>query len=488
MQQLSPMDAAFLYLENESTHAHGTLVWIYDASDCTSGAINRKALLDHMASRLNVSPIFTRKIHRLPLDFDYPYWVDDEGFELLYHVRERVMPENGNWEDFCNLVAEVHSQPLNHDHPLWEMTLVPELQNIPGLPKRCFAILGKFHHVAIDGATGMEIITRIHDCPDNPEPSLSHPAPRSARKPGLREGLFRAAVRNVAALDKSLELMGVKPRPASEEAEDAPPVVETVIEETYEDPAGIPQTIFNKSVGNESAWDSRSFDLTEIKKMRLAVPGATVNDVLLTVCGGGLRSYLASINELPESSMKAGCPVNIRTAEEASRGGNKISAIIISMHTNIEDPLKRLAAITQSSAAAKHRASQRGSRKVLDLVSIVPAQAQALLGHAVGAATKQINRAFQFNCSVSNLPGPQQELHMLGGRLHTISAAMPVMNGFGLFVGLTTCAGKLSISMSSSAKILPTPSQLGDAMDESYQALRLASIKGAKAKRPRKQN
>jgi len=488
MQQLSPMDAAFLYLENESTHAHGTFVWIYDASECNRATISRKALMDHMASRLSVSPIFTRKVHRLPLDFDYPYWIDDEGFELLYHVRENHMPADGTWEDFCKLVAGIHSQPLDEDHPLWEMTLIPELNNIPGLPTRCFAILGKFHHVAIDGATGMDIIARIHDRPDSPDQEAGESSIRAARKPGLREGLFRAAVRNVAALDKSLELIGAKPRPVAEENDAPPTPVAAPPADMPVEPPGIPQTLFNRGVGNESAWDSRSFELADIKAMRTAVPGATVNDVLLTICGGGLRNYLLAMDELPEAPMKAGCPVNIRTAEETGTGGNKISAIIINMHTDVEDPVERLAAITRSSAAAKYRAGQRGSRKVLDLVSIVPAQAQALLGHAVGAAARKINRAFQFNCSVSNLPGPQQDLQMLGGRLQTIGAAMPVMNGFGLFIGLTTCAGRLSISMSSSTNILPEPSALGDAMEQSYRELRKATrTRPTKRKRSRKQ-
>jgi diacylglycerol O-acyltransferase / wax synthase len=487
MQQLSPMDAAFLYLENESTHAHGTFVWIYDASDCGSAAVSRKALMKHMASKLSVSPIFTRKVHRLPLDFDYPYWIEDESFELLYHVREKAMPLGGSWSDFCALVSGVHSQPLNQNHPLWEMTLVPQLKNIPGLPPMCFAILGKFHHVAIDGATGMDIIARIHDCPDSIERETAQPVPRVARKPSLRDGLYRAAVRNVAALDKTLELLGAKARPSSEEDDNRPPANDDPTVDLPEEPPGIPQTVFNQGIGSASAWDSRSFDLAEIKSMRKAVTGATVNDVLLAICGGGLRNYLDAAGELPEVPMKAGCPVNIRTEQESGTGGNKISAMIVNMHTHIEDPLERLTAISRSSAAAKYRASQRGSRKVLDLVSIVPAQAQALLGHAVGAATRKVNRAFQFNCSVSNLPGPQQELHIMGGRLQTIGAAMPVMNGFGLFVGLTTCAGKLSISMSSSSNILPDPSLLGDAMEQAYRELHLATRpRASKRKRPRK--
>ena len=482
MQQLSPMDAAFLYLENDSTHAHGTFVWIYDAGDSEPAAISRRALLDHMRSRLSVSPVFTRRIHRLPLDFDYPYWVDDEGFELLYHVRELKMPASGRWDDFCDLVGEVHSRPLDPSRPLWELTLVKRLDGIPGLPDRCFAILGKFHHVAIDGATGMHIIERIHDRPTSEvEQDAQHLV--AARQPGLRASLFRAAVRNVAALDKGLDLL--QRARTKDDRDDGESTTPAVIE-APEEPAGIPQTLFNKAVDPRATWDSRTYDLDTVKAMRKTIRGATVNDVLLTIVAGGLRHYLAAQEQLPAAPMKAGCPVNIRTEQEAAAGGNMISAIIVNMHTDIEAPLERLAAITRSSSAAKQRAAQQGSRKVMDLIAIVPAQAQALLGQAVGAVSRRLNRAVKFNCSVSNLPGPQQELHMLGGRLHSIGAAMPVMNGYGLFVGLTTCAGRLSISMSSCSGILPEAGLLGDCMDLSFEELHNA-VGGRSEKRKRKQ-
>jgi WS/DGAT/MGAT family acyltransferase len=482
MQQLTPMDAAFLYLENESTHAHGTLVWLYDASQCDPSTINRRALLEHMRSRLHVSPIFTRKIHRLPLDFDYPYWVDDPGFELLYHVRELSLSESGSgdtkWGGFCQLVSHVHSRPLDHNHPLWELTLIPDLNDINGLPPRCFAILGKFHHVAIDGATGMQIIEAIHDIPGQKSAGAPMNA-RPARLPGLGESLYRAAIRNVGALDKGLNLLGIGPggKTGDEAADRAP--VEEIVADSPDEPEGIPQTLFNKAITPEATWESRSFDLAEIKSMRQAIKGATVNDVLLAIVAGGLRHYLQYREALPDTPMKAGCPVNIRTEAEAAAGGNMISAIIINMHTDIADPLKRLRAINRSSNAAKQRASARGSRKILDVVDIVPAQAQALLGNLVGKVSGKMNRAIQFNGSVSNLPGPQQELHMLGGRLQSIGAAMPIMNGFGLFVGLTTCAGSLRISMSSCANILPDPGKLGDCMELSYQELAKTTLQGA---------
>jgi WS/DGAT/MGAT family acyltransferase len=491
MQQLTPMDAAFLYLENESTHAHGTLVWLYDASQCDPSTINRRALLEHMRPRLDVSPIFTRKIHRLPLDFDYPYWVDDPGFELLYHVRELSLSESGSdegkWSDFCQLVSDVHSRPLDHNHPLWELTLVPDLNGIDGLPAQCFAILGKFHHVAIDGATGMQIIEAIHDTPGQNRTDAPLNA-RPARLPGLGESLYRAAIRNVGALDKGLNLLGIGPGAKTDGgAADRAPVEETIVE-APDEPDGIPQTLFNKAITPEATWESRSFDLAKIKSMRQAVKGTTVNDVLLTIVAGGLRHYLQYREALPDTPMKAGCPVNIRTEAEAAAGGNMISAIIVNMHTDIADPLRRLRAINRSSNAAKQRASARGSRKILDVVDVVPAQAQALLGNLVGKVSGKMNRAIQFNGSVSNLPGPQQELHMLGGRLQSIGAAMPIMNGFGLFVGLTTCAGSLRISMSSCESILPDPGKLGDCMELSYQELAKATLQrtGLQKAGPRK--
>jgi WS/DGAT/MGAT family acyltransferase len=490
MQQLSPMDAAFLYLENESTRAHGTFVWIYDASDCDLSAVTRRALLDHMRSRLHVSPIFTRKIHRLPFDFDYPYWVDDEAFELLYHVRELSLEKGARWPDFCRLVAEVHSRELDPSCPLWEMTLVRGLTGIEGLPEQSFAILGKFHHVAIDGATGMHIIEQIHDRNDSDD-EPREASSRTARQPRLRESLLRAAIRNVGALDKGLALLGARSKAGSDN-EDQPPAPDhsdPVDKLSPDEPVGIPQTLFNRAINTEATWDSRTYDLSEIKTMRTAVPGATVNDVLLTVVAGGLRRYLETEEGLPDTPMKAGCPMNIRTEGEAGAGGNMISAMIINMHTDVEDPLERLAAICRSSTTAKKRAAQGDTRRILDIASIVPAQAQALLGQTIGAVSGRLNRAVKFNCSVSNLPGPQRELHMLGGRLHTIGAAMPTMNGYGLFVGLTTCAGRLSICMSSCSDILPDSSALGNCMDQSYQDLRAATLRNQqRRKRKRKTN
>ncbi|MFK7734094.1 MAG: wax ester/triacylglycerol synthase family O-acyltransferase [Pseudomonadales bacterium] len=469
MRQLSPSDALFLYLDNDSVSAHGTFVWIYDASACANGGVTRSALMEHLKKFLPHFPELTQKLHRLPLEFDYPYWVEDDSFELLYHVREQTLPAQCNWRGFCEAVANIHEQSLDFKHPLWEMTLLNAPGGVQGLPEHCFAITLKFHHAAIDGATGINIISAIHDGGSEPARAAETES-TEARKPELYESLFRAGIRTMSSMDK---LGGMLRSRFSDDDDEQQQNAESSHSDDG-DSSDIPQTLFNQSVSSEHVWESRVFDLDAIKAMRKAVHGATVNDVLLTLCGGALRHYLLKHNALPELAMKAGCPINIRTEGEAQSGGNMIYAMIVSMHTSIEDPMERLRAIKGSSTIAKQQIAEQDPRKMVSIVSLLPAQTQAAIGRLFDIALPRLGRAFKFNGSVSNLPGPQQELSLLGGRLLTINAAMPVMNGFGLFIGLCTYNGKLSVCLSSAANIVKDPGFLGDCVETSFAELQAA--------------
>jgi diacylglycerol O-acyltransferase len=229
--------------------------------------------------------------------------------------------------------------------------------------------------------------------------------------------------------------------------------------------------VFNGAVGESRAWDAVFLSLREVKSLRALARGATVNDVLLTICAGGLREYLVQRDALPEAALRAGCPINIRTASEAASGGNMISAMVVNLHTDIANHRQRLRAITKSSRAAKDRAQQSGSRRILEIAGTIPAQLQAALGHGVGLVAGAMSRAIGFNCSISNLPGPQEELRLLGGKLHAISVAMPVMNGYGLFVGLTTCGDRLAISLTTAAGLIEDPDHLAACMADSCDAM-----------------
>src|SRR5512139_1706113 len=163
MRQLRGDDALFLYADTGNSNANITLVNIYDPSTAPGGKIRFKGLLAHVESRLHLSPIFRQKLLRVPLELDYPYWVEDERFDLEYHVRHVALPKPGDWRQFCIQVSRLHARPLDLSRPLWELYVIEGLDSLLDLPKDSFALLTKLHHAAIDVEHGTEIITLLHD-------------------------------------------------------------------------------------------------------------------------------------------------------------------------------------------------------------------------------------------------------------------------------------------------------------------------------------
>ncbi|MDH3587333.1 MAG: wax ester/triacylglycerol synthase family O-acyltransferase, partial [Gammaproteobacteria bacterium] len=152
MDQLSPQDAQFLYLESADNLTHLTSIAIFDQSTVPGGEVVRfKDILAHVEGRLHMSPLFKRRLVHVPLELDFPYWVDDEHFDLEYHIRHGRLPEPGDWRQFCIHVARYHSRPLDMNRPLWEMYVVEGLDNIDWLPKGSYALVTKIHHAAVDG-------------------------------------------------------------------------------------------------------------------------------------------------------------------------------------------------------------------------------------------------------------------------------------------------------------------------------------------------
>ena len=167
MDQLSPQDAQFLYLESPDNLTHLTSISIFDQSTVPGGEVVRfKDILAHVESRLHMSPLFKRRLVHVPLELDFPYWVDDEHFDLEYHIRHGRLPEPGDWRQFCIHVARYHSRPLDMHRPLWEMYVVEGLDNVDWLPKGSYAILTKIHHAAVDGKAIMDFFGALADRPD----------------------------------------------------------------------------------------------------------------------------------------------------------------------------------------------------------------------------------------------------------------------------------------------------------------------------------
>ena len=163
MRQLSEADAAFIYSDNAHTNSNVSLLHIYDQTTAPGGVVRFKQILTHVESRLSRLPILRQKILRVPLDLDYPYWVEDENFDIEYHVRHIALPKPGDWRQFCIQASRIHARPLDLQRPLWEMYVIEGLDSFLDLPFGSFAVLLKVHHAAVDMAHSNELTTLLHD-------------------------------------------------------------------------------------------------------------------------------------------------------------------------------------------------------------------------------------------------------------------------------------------------------------------------------------
>ncbi len=172
MQQLSAQDAQFLYLETANNYAHVTMVTILDPSSATGERFDFDTVLAHIRGRLHASPVFQRRLLRVPLDLDFPYWVNEEYFDLESHVTYGRLPAPGTWEQFCTHLGRYHSRPLDMNRPLWEMYVIEGLDAIADLPAGCFAIATKMHHAAIDGASAVRFFAVMSDSDADGTPAV----------------------------------------------------------------------------------------------------------------------------------------------------------------------------------------------------------------------------------------------------------------------------------------------------------------------------
>ena len=449
MDQLSPQDAQFLYMESENNLTHVTSIVIMDPTTVPDGATVRfKEILSHVEGRVHMSPLFRRRLVRVPLELDFPYWVDDEHFDLESHVRHGRLPEPSDWRQFCIHMARFHSRPIDMRRPLWEMLVLEGLDDISWLPEGSYAIATKIHHAAVDGTSIMTFFSALADIDNkgtpavplntaklsrSPEPSLLDMGVRAAwhtiRSPiGIIDGVMRSAP-NLYRLAQS--------------------ALSSRSEEKYP----VPNTQFNCPATPHKVFDATSFPLADLKAMRKAVPDCTINDVVLTVCGGALRRYLQHHDELPENPLIAWVPINSRQPGVAiqDRPGNDIKSMTVPIFTNIEDPIERLQCVqhaTQRSKAAKAGVS---ARLMTDLSKHVPAATQVAAGRLVlraGLAARMCN------LFVSNVPGPQETLYMNGARQVATYGMAPLADGMGLFIATPSYNGQITFCVTSTRDAL----------------------------------
>jgi diacylglycerol O-acyltransferase len=469
MDQLSPQDAQFLYLESPDNLTHLTSVSIFDQSTVPGGEVVRfKDILAHVEGRLHMSPLFKRRLVHVPLELDFPYWVDDEHFDLEYHIRHGRLPEPGDWRQFCIHVARYHSRPLDMNRPLWEMYVIEGLDNVDWLPKGSYALVTKIHHAAVDGKAIMDFFGALADIDNKGTPAVPLNLARLRRspKPGIVDMAVRAAWHT---LRSPIGLTDAVMRSVPSVYH----VAQRVLAAQKSDKQDVPDTRFNHVVSPRKMFGARAFRLDDFKTIRTTVPGSTINDVVLTVCGGALRRYLRQHGELPDGSLIAWVPINARTSSkaEAHSPGNNVTSMTVPIYTDVGNDVDRLGCIYEATQLSKEAKAGVSARLMTDLSQHVPAATQVLAGRLVLRAGMAARTC---NLFISNIPGPQLPLYMNGAQQVGAYGLAPLVNGMGLFIATPSYNGEITFNVTSTREIMPDVEFFIECIAETVESLKSA--------------
>src|SRR5438105_4227872 len=413
-------------------------------------------LLEQIRLRLHLVPRYRHKLANTALDSGRPVWIDDPSFNLEYHIRHTALPTPGQWEQLCSLTARIFSQQLDRSRPLWEMWL------IEGLEDDRFALITKTHHSLIDGIAGVDLATVLFDVSPEPPPIRHSGRPWEPRpEPGTAELIaagMRGAVRAGLALAEGAVDALAHPEHAVARAREAAEGIGEVVWAAL-NPA--PETPLNVPIGPHRRFFGIACQLEDFKTVKNAF-GGTVNDVVLAVVTGALRTFLISRGRHTEGvELRALVPVSVRVEDEKGEGGNRLVVMRGPLPVYIADPVQRLRFVSQAMDGLKESKQALGAEVIAGVQNFAP---PTLLAQA-----SRLNFSTRlFNLIVTNIPGPQFPLYVLGREMleaypvaflpenHALDIAIMSYNGqmnFGLLGDFDALPDIGEISASISAEL-----------------------------------
>ncbi|HEY1273769.1 MAG TPA: wax ester/triacylglycerol synthase family O-acyltransferase [Thermoleophilaceae bacterium] len=452
--RLSAIDASFLVQEKEASHMHVGALVIFEGPPPP-----REEVCEHVRSRLHLVPRYRQKLSFPPFEMGRPFWVDDPRFNLDYHVRHTALPRPGSEDQLRQLVGRIFSQRLDRSKPLWELWLVQ------GLEDNHFAVISKTHHALVDGVSGVDIATVLFDLTPVPaetpaeEPEWapeSEPSDADLVAEGVKS-LVRTPIdlagRGIGALTRPTRTLGQ----AREAAEGVSEVVWAGLNPAPDVPLNVP-------IGpHRRVWwvQSRLADFKEIKNAL----GGTVNDAVLAVVAGALGRWLRGRGLRTEGlELRALVPVSVRTEDERGSLGNRIAVMRGPLPVYVDEPVERLRIVREAMGHLKESKQALGAEVIAGLQDFAP---PTLLAQA-----SRLNFSTRlFNLIVTNVPGPQFPLYMLGREMLEIVPIAFLPENHALAIAIMSYNGRVDFGLLGDYDAMPDIESLGEYLEDALEEL-----------------
>ncbi len=454
MRVMSGLDSRFLSFETHSAHMHTIKVAVVDVT-ARATPLTPERMLQLLSASLERMPVLRRRVVPVPFGLGNPVVIDDPDVDVSRHVRHLQAEPPGGSRELADVVAEVMARPLPRDRPLWELTVVD------GLEGGQVGFVMKVHHALADGKASVALLNNVFlldDADAIVEPFSPEPAPTKRALYRVAAGTFGEGLRSVPSLARET-VAGLHNQHVVRRTEPTKVV----------GPFAGPRTPFNVSLVPERTFAMLDVPLAAITPVRRAV-GASLNDVFLALCGGGIRRYLRRSGELPEASLVASVPIATH-ADHPRLEGNHVDNLYVRLHTNVADPMERLKAIHASASAARHVRGALGTGLFERRASMMPPFVQSSLARVWAATGLADHLRPPLNVVASSVPGPRVPLALNDGVVTALYSCGPILEGIGLNLTAWSYVDTMYVSLLGCPKSLPDPWLLAADIDDERRAL-----------------
>ena len=460
MKRLSGLDATFLYLETPEMHMHVIGVLLLDTTTMAGGYSFDK-VRKMVEDRIHLMPSFRRRLVTVPFGLGHPVWIDDPAFDVENHLMRIGAPPPGDQRALAEVAGEIASRQLDRSRPLWEMWVVE------GLEGGQAAIVTKMHHATIDGASGADVMVQLLDLTpevaDKPKPDRPF---LGERKPGDLQLLASALM---AQLANPVRIAGAMGRAAGNAAKMVRAMTRRGDTPTAA-PFLAPRLRMSGALTPHRSVAFGQASLDDLKEIKNAF-GAKVNDVVLAIATHALRSYLQSIDELPDKPLVAACPISVRKEGVERDSANQVSNMLVPLPVQMESPASQLEIIIEATKRSKELANAIGAETLMDWAEFLAPRLFTTAMRVYSGSRLPDLHPPALNCIVSNVPGPPVPLYTAGARILAIYPMGPLLPGAGVNITILSNMGNVDFGVIACRDTVPEIWRISDGLAEGVQLL-----------------